>query len=123
MRVPLRYPPTPPQKQKKTPHQTPTPTQNRVLGRPGVRVLVFVFAVLRMPIAAAPLLLTLHVVLELNLGFAKSGLVAAAMSIGTALGAPLAGAGVDRLGLRTVMIVTTASEVLFWATVQYLPYP
>ncbi|WP_158083817.1 MFS transporter [Mycobacterium sp. AT1] len=82
-----------------------------------------VFVVLRIPLAAAPLLLTLHVALELDLGFAKSGLVAAAMAAGTAIGAPLAGTAVDRFGLRAVMVVTTAAEALFWGTAQHVPYP
>lgn len=93
-----------------------------VLARPGVRPLLLVSILARIPITAAPIALTLHVVLDLHLGFARSGLVAAAAAVGAALGAPLLGATIDRFGLRPVIVATTAAEVVFWAAAAHVSY-
>ena len=58
-----------------------------VLARPGVRSLLLVTLLARIPVTAAPVALTLHVVLDQHLGFARSGVVAAMVAIGAALGA------------------------------------
>ena len=93
-----------------------------VLGRPGVRSLLAVCLLARIPITAAPIAVTLHVVLDLHLGFARSGLVAAVSAVGTALGAPLLGSAMDRFGLRPVLVVTTIAEGAFWLSAAHLSY-
>ena len=67
-----------------------------VLGLPGVAALTGVGFLARIPSAAAPITLTLHVVLTLGHGWAAAGLVGAAATIGMAIGAPLLGRLVDR---------------------------
>lgn len=94
----------------------------RVLARPGVRALLLLAIVARIPITAAPVVLTLHVVLDLGRGFAASGLLAAAFAVGGAIGAPLLGRAVDRFGLRPVLVVTTAVDGAFWLAAPVLPY-
>ena len=86
----------------------------RVLSRPGIPALLVITMLARLPITAAPLVLTLHVVLDLDRGFAAAGLIGAAFAVGGALGAPLLGRGVDRLGLRPVVVATTLVEAAFW---------
>lgn len=93
-----------------------------VLRRPGTRSLLAVSSIARVPVVAAPIVLTLHVVLGLHRGFAASGLVAAATALGAAVGAPLLGRVVDRLGLRPVLVATTLAQGAFWATAGLLPY-
>jgi len=93
------------------------------LARPGVPSLLLFVVLARMPISAAPIVLTLHVVLDLDRGFASSGVAAASIAIGSAIGAPLMGRAVDRIGLRPVAAGTGAAEAGFWLSVDHLPYP
>lgn len=93
-----------------------------ILRRPGVGALVLQSFIARIPIAAAPLVLTLHVVQTMGRGYAESGLLAAAYATGAAIGAPLLGRAIDRVGLRPVLIVTTAAETMFWLASSHLGY-
>ncbi|GAA1893086.1 MFS transporter [Asanoa iriomotensis] len=94
-----------------------------VLGLPGVRTLLVVAILARIPSVAAGVTLTLHVVLELDRGYLAAGLVATASTIGAAVGAPLLGRMVDRRGLRPVLAVCTVAEGVFWSVAGWLPYP
>jgi predicted MFS family arabinose efflux permease len=94
-----------------------------VLRLPGVRSLLGVGLLARVPSVAAGITLTLHVVLELDRGYAAAGLVGTAITVGAALGAPLLGRLVDRRGLRPVLVLTTVAEAAFWAFAGTLPYP
>jgi MFS family permease len=95
----------------------------RVLALPGVRSLMIVAILARVPLTAAGVTLTLHVVLDLGRGYAAAGLVGAASTVGSALGSPLLGRLVDRSGLRPALLVTTLAEVAFWGAAPWLPYP
>ncbi|WP_208641405.1 MFS transporter [Micromonospora arborensis] len=92
------------------------------LALPGLRPLLLVAILARVPVAATAVVMTLHV-LDLGRGFFAAGLVGAAMTLGSALGAPLLGRLVDRRGLRPMLLLTTAVSALFWATAPVLPYP
>ncbi|MHA7305777.1 hypothetical protein ACX80E_11125 [Arthrobacter sp. TMN-49] len=59
-----------------------------ILAIGSVRRLLLVGMVARIPHAAAGVLLTLHVVESMKLSYAAAGTVAAAITIGIALGAP-----------------------------------
>lgn len=76
----------------------------------------------RMPIVSAPIVLTLHVVLDLNRGFSASGLVAAAFAVGSAIGNPQVGRAMDRVGLRPVLGLTTVVAGAFWLSAPHLSY-
>jgi predicted MFS family arabinose efflux permease len=95
----------------------------QVLARPGVRPLLLVALLARVPVTAAGITLTLHVVLDLHRGYAAAGLVGAVATIGVAVGAPTLGRFVDRRGLRPMLLVTTVAEVIFWAAAPELSYP
>jgi MFS family permease len=92
------------------------------LALPGIKSLLVVATLARIPIAAGAVVVTLHVVTDLDRGYGAAGLVGAALTIGGSIGAPLMGRLVDRRGLRPVLLLTTVSEVVFWGVAQALPY-
>jgi predicted MFS family arabinose efflux permease len=95
----------------------------RVLALPGVRPLMVLALLARIPITAIGVTLTLHVAQDLHRGWGAAGLVGAALTVGTALGGPLNGRFVDRRGLRPMLVVTTVAEAVFWTAAPFLSYP
>ncbi|MEU3452966.1 MFS transporter [Micromonospora sp. NPDC006766] len=93
------------------------------LALPGLRSLLLVSVLARIPLTATGVALTFHVVLDLGRGYGAAGLVGAASTVGAALGSPLLGRLVDRRGLRPVLILTTIAEGIFWSAAPALPYP
>ncbi|GAA4438723.1 MFS transporter [Actinokineospora soli] len=94
-----------------------------VFALPGVRALMVVMFFARVPMTAGAMVLTLHVVEGMGRGYGAAGLVAAAATIGMAVGSPTMGGVVDRRGLRRMLVLVTVGETLFWATARFLPYP
>ncbi|GGK46155.1 MFS transporter [Planomonospora parontospora subsp. parontospora] len=95
----------------------------RLLALPGVRTLLLVGLLARIPSTAVNITLVLHVAEGLGLGYTWAGVVTAACTAGMAVGAPLAGRFVDSYGLRPVLLTTTAAQALFWATAWAMPFP
>ncbi|MGV9764503.1 MFS transporter [Micromonospora tulbaghiae] len=93
------------------------------LALPGLRSLLLVSVLARVPLTATGVTLTFYVVLDLGRGYGAAGLVGAASTIGAAVGAPLLGRLIDRRGLRPVLVLTTVAEALFWSAAPTLPYP
>nr|WP_157238572.1 MFS transporter [Pseudarthrobacter sp. GA104] len=87
-----------------------------------VRRLLLVGMVARIPHSAAGVLLTLHIVLTLDQGYAAAGAAAAVMTIGMAVGAPWRGRRVDTVGLRTALIPSVISETVIWSVVPHVSY-
>ncbi|MGW4461302.1 MFS transporter [Micromonospora sp. NPDC004704] len=94
----------------------------KALALPGLRPLLLVSILARVPMAASAVVLTLHVV-GLGYGYAAAGAVGGVMTVGSALGAPLLGRLVDRRGLRPVLLLTTIASAVFWLTAPHLSYP
>lgn len=94
----------------------------RVLGVPGVRSLLLVGILARVPATALGISLTLHVVNAMGLSWAQAGLVTAAYTIGAAIGQPLTGRLLDRRGLRLTMVLTTLAEAIVWIFAPHLSY-
>ncbi|GGK87155.1 MFS transporter [Mangrovihabitans endophyticus] len=88
----------------------------------GIRSLLVVATLARIPIAAGPVVITLHVVQDLHRGYGLAGLATAAFTIGSSLGAPIMGRLMDGRGLRPVLVLTTVGEVTFWTSAQAMPY-
>jgi predicted MFS family arabinose efflux permease len=88
----------------------------------GIRSLLVMATLARIPITAGTVTLTLHVTQDLHLGYGAAGLVGAAFTVGSSLGAPVLGRVTDRKGLRPVLVLTTVAEVTFWTTAQAMPY-
>ncbi|MDP9845327.1 MFS transporter [Streptosporangium lutulentum] len=94
----------------------------RLLAIPGVRSLLLVGLVARVPSTAVGITLTLHVT-GLGLGFGAAGLVTLTSTVGMAVGSPLTGRFIDRVGLRPVLAVTTLAQLVFWATAWAMSFP
>ncbi|RSM75184.1 MFS transporter [Actinoplanes sp. ATCC 53533] len=88
----------------------------------GIRSLLLMATLARIPITAGTVTLTLHVTLDLHLGYGAAGLVGAAFTVGSSIGAPVLGRITDRKGLRPVLVLTTLAELTFWTTAQAMPY-
>src|SRR5688572_5530885 len=94
----------------------------QVLAQPGLKLLMLVGMLARIPATAAAMTITLHVVNTLGLNFTQAGLAGALAMLGMGIGSPLAGRLVDRLGLRPVMIVATVAQGAYWLTAPHLSY-
>ncbi|GIF28195.1 MFS transporter [Actinoplanes utahensis] len=92
------------------------------LALPKITSVLVVATLARVPIAAATVVLTLHVVEGLGMSYGAAGLVGAASTIGGSIGAPVMGRLIDRWGLRPVLVLTTVAEVIYWLVAQALPY-
>lgn len=95
---------------------------HRVVALPGMRTLLLVTALARIPLAASGVTLTLHVVLGLHQGYGEAGAVAASTTIGMAVGGPLLGRMIDRRGLRSALLLSTVAAGVFWFTAPWLGY-
>ncbi|MEH0843050.1 MFS transporter [Micromonospora sp. CPCC 205711] len=93
------------------------------LALPGLRPLLLVSVLARIPLTATGVTLTFFVVLDLGRGYGAAGLVGAALTVGAAVGSPLLGRLVDRRGLRPVLALTTVAEAIFWASAPALSFP
>ncbi|GII76849.1 hypothetical protein Sru01_18310 [Sphaerisporangium rufum] len=94
----------------------------RVLAIPGMAPLLGISLLARTAITAAVMALTMYVVLGLRMSYAAAGGVAAAMTLGVALGGPLLGRVMDARGPRFVLLVTVPAQMAFWLGVPMLPY-
>ncbi|WP_433533396.1 MFS transporter [Micromonospora sp. CA-263727] len=92
------------------------------LALPGLRSLLLVAVLARIPLTATGVTLTFYVVQDLGRGYGAAGLVGAAITVGAAIGGPLLGRLVDRRGLRPVLVLTAVAEAIFWATAPMLSY-
>lgn len=94
----------------------------QVLAVPGMRSLLLIGILARVPATAVAITLTLHVNSALGLSWARAGLVTAAYTVGAAIGQPLTGRLLDRRGLRLTMLLTTVGQAVAWALAPHLPY-
>nr|WP_239124441.1 MFS transporter [Rhizocola hellebori] len=94
----------------------------QVLAQPGLKLLMLVGMLARIPVTAAAMTVTLHVVNTLGLNFARAGLAGALAMLGVGIGSPLLGRMVDKVGLRPVLIVATVVQGIYWLTAPHLSY-
>ncbi|MDQ4116036.1 MAG: MFS transporter [Actinomycetota bacterium] len=93
-----------------------------VLRLPGVGMVTALAFGARIPATSVGVTVTLHVVLTLGHGFAAAGLVAAAITTGMAVGAPVLGLVVDRFGLRPAVATSVLVSAAFWTLAPLLGY-
>ncbi len=94
----------------------------RVLAVPGVPSSMMLMFLARLPMTAMGVTMTLYVVNDLGRGYGEAGLVGAATTLGSAIGAPLVGRYVDRYGLRPVVAICGLASTTFWISAPHLPY-
>lgn len=76
----------------------------------------------RMPAMAAPLAFTLHVLQDLDGTYGQAGMVAAASTIGAAIGSPWRGRLIDRLGLRRAVVPSIVAVGVLYPLAALAPY-
>jgi MFS family permease len=94
----------------------------QVLGLPGMRSLMLLAVVARIPVVAVGITLTLHVVLDLDRGYGAAGVLGATFTLASAVGAPVLGRLVDRRSLRAALGISIVAEAVFWSVAPLLPY-
>ncbi|RJQ70783.1 MFS transporter [Pseudonocardiaceae bacterium YIM PH 21723] len=93
-----------------------------VIALPGVRPMLLVSFLSRLPITMRSLALTVYVAVGLGMSYGAAGLVGALWSVGMAIGSPRLGRLIDRRGLRFVFLLTGIVETAFWLVVPLLSY-
>ena len=88
----------------------------------GMPSLYLVGVLARLPHVGGGLALTLYVVEGLGRGYFEAGLVAAALTVGVALGSPWRGRLVDRIGLRRALVPSIVSMPVLWVAAAFSPY-
>lgn len=93
-----------------------------VIALPAVRSVLLLGFLVRMPMFATGIVLTLHVVTTLGRSYGEAGLVSAAFTLALAVSAPWRGRLLDRHGLRRVVAPSIVATGLVWTTLPFLPY-
>jgi MFS family permease len=93
-----------------------------VLALPGVRALLLLGLVARIPMTAVGITFTLHTVNTLHRGYAEAGLVTTVYTIAAAVASPVLGRMLDRGGVRPVLVVTGTAQLIVWTVAPSLPY-
>ncbi len=93
-----------------------------VLALPDVRSVLLLGFFVRMPMFAAALVLTVHIVGALGRGYAEAGLAAAALTVSIAVSAPWRGRLLDRMGLRRTVLPSVLVQLGVWAVAPFAPY-
>ena len=86
----------------------------RVLASAALRRALVLGFLVRMPIFAGGVVLTLHVVSHLGRSYAAAGLVSAAATIAIAISGPWRGRLLDRRGLRRVVLPSIVVAAVCW---------
>jgi MFS family permease len=94
----------------------------RVLSSPALRQALLLGFLVRMPIFAGGVVLTLHVVSTLERSYGAAGLVSAAATIAIAISGPWRGRLLDRLGLRRVVVPSIVVAAICWSIAPFVDY-
>jgi MFS family permease len=100
-----------------------TAPYRQVLSAPGLKFLMIVGLLARIPATAAGMAVTLHVLTALGLDFTEAGIAGAVAMVGAGIGSPILGRLVDKIGLRPVFAATAAVQAAYWVIAPQLSYP
>lgn len=89
---------------------------------PNLRALFIVGLLVRIPVAGAGVLLTLHVVTQLGRGYAEAGLLSAVYTVASAIAQPWRGRMLDRSGLRRTMLPSLIALPVLWSIAPWVGY-
>lgn len=87
-----------------------------------VRRILLLGLVIRVPLWAANVVVTLHVVTSLHRSYAEAGLIATAVSLALALSSPWRGRALDRVGLRRTVLPSVLVGAAVWSVAPWLGY-
>lgn len=94
----------------------------QVLALPGVRALLLLGLVARIPMTAIGITFTLHTVNALHRSYAEAGLVTTVYTVAAAISSPLLGRAFDRGGVRPVLAVTGIAQIAVWTVAPSVSY-
>jgi MFS family permease len=94
----------------------------RVLAVPALRQALVLGFLVRMPIFAGGVVITLHVVSHLGRTYGAAGLVSAAATIAIAVSGPWRGRLLDRRGLRRVVVPSIVVAAVCWSVAPFVGY-
>src|SRR5688500_16294229 len=94
----------------------------RVLSSAALRQALLLGFLVRMPIFAGSVVLTLHVVSTLHRSYGAAGLVSGAATIAIAISGPWRGRLLDRLGLRRVVVPSIVVAAVCWSIAPFVDY-
>lgn len=94
----------------------------RVLSVPDVRRVLLLSFVLRIPLWASNVLLTLHVVTHLHRSYAAAGLLSGVATVALAISAPWRGRRLDRVGLRKAVAPSLLILTACWSIAPFFGY-
>ncbi|HEX7535613.1 MAG TPA: MFS transporter [Dermatophilaceae bacterium] len=94
----------------------------RVLAVPAMRQALLLGIMVRIPIFAGGVLLTLHVVQTLHRDYGSAGLVTAAATVAIAVSGPWRGRLLDSKGLRRVVLPSLIVTALCWSIAPFVDY-
>ena len=89
---------------------------------PTVRRILVLGFVIRVPIFACNIAITLHVVNHMHRSYAQAGMVAMASALAFAVGSPWRGRVVDRLGLRQALAPSLLVNAVCWGLAPWVGY-
>lgn len=94
----------------------------RALGNRPLRTALILGALVRGPVFASGVLLTVHVVASLGRSYAQAGLLTAAATVAIAVSGPWRGRLLDRLGLRRVVLPSIVVAAACWSVAPFVDY-
>lgn len=94
----------------------------RVLGDARTRLVLLLGILVRIPVGASGIILTLHVV-AMGRSYAEAGFVTLVMTAGLAISGPWRGRLLDRLGLRRVVLPSLVVLAASWLVAPHVGYP
>ena len=94
----------------------------RVLALPGVARLLVAAVLVRIPLTASGVILTLHVVTSMGRGYAAAGLVTGVATVAMGIGGPWRGRAVDRMGLRRSLVPSVVVATAAWGLAPFASY-
>lgn len=89
---------------------------------PSVRRALLLGILLRTPLAASAIVLTLHVVTHLGLDYGRAGVASMALTLALAVSSPWRGRLLDRQGLRRTFVPSVVVLAVVWSLAPFVGY-
>lgn len=97
-------------------------TYAEVLKNPVVRRILLLGMLIRVPLWAANVVITLHVVGHLDRSYAEAGIVSTVVAIGLSVSSPWRGRRLDRVGLRATVLPSIVIGGIAWSVAPWVGY-